>query len=925
MKKALSVLLLVLIVMMLSVTAFADETNGWISGVISGNCGGYDSGDNVKWNLYDDGTLKIDGYGPMANYSETEHSPWYEYKDQITKLVFEGDVNTIGDYAFDGCSKITGELVLPQELDSIGKYAFKNCSGFTGGLSFVRRTELIDDGAFYGCSGFDGELFLGQGVRRVGAKAFMNCTGFAKDSRIPYMVDSFGNNAFTNCGIDNFYFYGDSPDLEEGYEKNHPFDAKKDTIYCRRDDHNFDAGEGKYWYGFTLKENTKDFISGICGAGPGGTNLTWRIDANDTLIISGTGAMTNFIEEGRGPWADYSGYFHKLKVEEGVTSIGDYAFSYCHFSNDDFLVLPSTLEVIDNYAFAGAQIKGSLIIPENVKTIGHYAFYNCKYLDGIISLPHGLETIGAGAFKDCKNVSGVIVIPETVKEISYEAFINCKVNTYYLKCIAPAVQDTTEERPSFDTYDTIHIMPADDASNYTGYTTNYAQEDTIIESGNCGGMGQQIDVKWSITAGGRLTISGKGRMRDFETNYTFVGQGVTTPWHAYSDQISCIIIEEGIEYIGDYAFYTLSNASNIIYIPGSVTGIGDYAFNGCNNLRGELDLPEGLTEIGEAAFGYCWRLSGDLILPSTLTTLGEYAFTACRGFEGKLVLPASLTEIPKSAFDCAYRLSGTLEIPETVTVIRENAFYRCFGFTGDLVIPDSVTTIEYSAFRGCYGFDGKLVLSKNLTTLGDSAFENCSGLTGDLTIPDSVTAFGFSAFTGCKNFDGKLTLGKGMVRIPDYAFEGCEKLDKEITIPANIKYIGGNAFTNCGGKYYTFEGNAPELVYEATDSSASFDAPYDFIAFPEGDSTWVIEDGKWMGYNIGNGFANVVFGDADGNGKINVFDANLIRRHAAKMADITEENLAAADVDANGKINVMDSNTVRRYAARMIDKFPAEE
>ncbi len=70
---------------------------------------------------------------------------------------------------------------------------------------------------------------------------------------------------------------------------------------------------------------------------------------------------------------------------------------------------------------------------------------------------------------------------------------------------------------------------------------------------------------------------------------------------------------------------------------------------------------------------------------------------------------------------------------------------------------------------------------------------------------------------------------------------------------------------------------------------------------------------------------NVLYGDVDGNEKVNVLDANLVRRYAAKLIDFTEEQLAAADVDGNGKVNVLDANLIRRYAAKLIDKFPAEE
>ncbi|MBQ7874102.1 MAG: InlB B-repeat-containing protein [Oscillospiraceae bacterium] len=68
----------------------------------------------------------------------------------------------------------------------------------------------------------------------------------------------------------------------------------------------------------------------------------------------------------------------------------------------------------------------------------------------------------------------------------------------------------------------------------------------------------------------------------------------------------------------------------------------------------------------------------------------------------------------------------------------------------------------------------------------------------------------------------------------------------------------------------------------------------------------------------------ILLGDVDGNGKINVLDANLVRRYAAKFIDFDEKQLSAADVDGNGSVNVLDANLIRRYAAKIIEAFPAE-
>ena len=91
------------------------------------------------------------------------------------------------------------------------------------------------------------------------------------------------------------------------------------------------------------------------------------------------------------------------------------------------------------------------------------------------------------------------------------------------------------------------------------------------------------------------------------------------------------------------------------------------------------------------------------------------------------------------------------------------------------------------------------------------------------------------------------------------------------------------------------------------------------------DFVFADENGKSIRYNISIGLItviDVIYGDVDGNGKVNVIDANLIRKYVTKMVDFTEEQLIAADVDGNGRINIFDANFIRRYAAKLIVEFP---
>ena len=67
---------------------------------------------------------------------------------------------------------------------------------------------------------------------------------------------------------------------------------------------------------------------------------------------------------------------------------------------------------------------------------------------------------------------------------------------------------------------------------------------------------------------------------------------------------------------------------------------------------------------------------------------------------------------------------------------------------------------------------------------------------------------------------------------------------------------------------------------------------------------------------------NIVFGDSDGNGKVDVMDAYFARLVAAKLVKPTEEQLAFCDVDSDGKITAIDANIIRKFAAGIIKELP---
>ena len=159
----------------------------------SGNCG--DSGSNVTWSLDDNGTLTISGSGKIEDYRSDIDQPWYSNRSDITSVVIEPGVTSIGSQAFYECSNLTS-ITIPSGLTSIGEQAFGNCTGLTS-ITIPSGFISIGDYAFWNCTGLT-SITIQNGVTSIGTGACWNCTGLTSIT-IPSSVTSIGVNVFYNC------------------------------------------------------------------------------------------------------------------------------------------------------------------------------------------------------------------------------------------------------------------------------------------------------------------------------------------------------------------------------------------------------------------------------------------------------------------------------------------------------------------------------------------------------------------------------------------------------------------------------------------------------------------------------------------------------------------------------------------------------
>ena len=185
------------------------------------------------------------------------------------------------------------------------------------------------------------------------------------------------------------------------------------------------------------------------------------------------------------------------------------------------------------------------------------------------------------------------------------------------------------------------------------------------DNGSCGD-----NLTWKFTSSdGTLTISGTGNMTNFvDERYV--------PWGSLRDEITKVVIKDGVTNIGDNAFFECSACASVT-IPSSVTSIGNEAFYRCYSLI-SVEIPNSVTSIGYWAFGGCSGLTS-IEIPNSVTSIGRYAFCGCSGLTS-VTIPSSVTSIGQYAF-CGCSSLASVTIPSSVTSIGDYAFFNCKGLT----------------------------------------------------------------------------------------------------------------------------------------------------------------------------------------------------------------------------------------------------
>lgn len=616
--------------------------------------------------------------------------------------------NSFGDFSFAGCESLK-EINIPEGVTSIGSAAFRNCKSLLS-VNLPSSVKIVYEYAFYGCSSLS-SISLSDNLKYIGTSAFGMCC--MTSLKLP-------KSFTTSSGVNNISYSGTdigtisslnkviiSKGVSSLYEV-FQYCSNIETVICYNEE---PVNAYNCW-------PTANYCTLYV---PKGSKEKYESDDNWNSFSRIIEMEANVNYDDVGSTFENNGITYKItnpnprEVQVGLRS------GAIDKSTSGDIIIPSTVKnPINQTDYA-------------VKSIGIYAFYNCKNLTSI-EVPNSVISIGESAFEKCSGITSM-TIPNSVTSIGQHAFYWCS------------------DLSNIDIPNSITSID-NNVFAYCKSLTSVKIPNSVTSLGNyvfqgCAGL-------TSIIIPNSVTSVGNGLFCDCSSLYSVqIPETITSIGNSFfsgCSKLTSFNISNSIKSIGDYAFSDCTSLNNIT-IGNSVSSIGENAFKGCNNIStitlncSEIDAWfKGITSIKEIVFG------------NNVKSIGSNAFNGCKGL-AKVSISNSITSIGSSAFSycnsltsveisgletwCSIKFSNCYSNPLTLA----HHLYQNGEEIINLTIPNTVTSIGDYAFYGCNPLTS-VKLSNSVTTIGENAFFNCNQLSS-LIIPSSVKSIGDYAFSQC--------------------------------------------------------------------------------------------------------------------------------------------------------------------------------
>ena len=578
--------------------------------------------------------------------------------------------------------------------------------------------------------------------------------------------------------------------------------------------------------------------SGKCG-----DSASWKLDAEGTLTISGTGATYDFFDDYNctAPWydAELRLRIKKVVVEKGITYVGTWAFYDC--SEMTSVSLPTTLETMGASVFMDCTSLTSVTIPAGVTFISGDFFRGCTSLKSV-TLPDSLRETGGCTFMYCTSLTSVR-LPATLLSISWQMFKDCKSLTSLT--IPRSVVDVKQDAFSGCT--------ALKNVTYTGTTADWKA--LTIYSGNealtranvrCTGSTVltaptltlsvskkgQPTLKWNAVSGAagyQIWCSydsgdGTGPWYHWLTNLdkrtaSFTDDRELEKGRTYTYKVRAVTSSGAVGSFSKEVTFTYNPAASLA-APTVTAGLDDQGYPALTwpavPDAARYEVYRAASEDGN--FAQLAAVTSNSYTNSAVLTDGAAYYYKVRALDsdgeaGPFSDVVSVTYTARPALvasgKCGDSASWKLDADGVLTITGAGPMADYSQPTSDncapwrtyandikkVVVQKGVTAIGSYAFASLERVTS-VTIPEGVTSIGSSAFENCGlmayGGLGAVTLPEGLTTIGSSAFSG--SYMDSLTLPESLRTIGGAAFEKSHL--KTLTIPGGVTSIGNGAFSN---------------------------------------------------------------------------------------------------------------------------------
>lgn len=614
----------------------------------------------------------------------------------LASITIGNSITNIGGYAFFGCTSLTS-ISIPNSLTIIGESAFKGCTNlakvnisdisswckisfsdsYSNPLYYAQNLYLNDEKIT--------ELTIPNNVTSVGSYTFSGCSGLTSVT-IPSNVTNIGKNAFSGCTNLLSVNINSNEILSKQYTSS---SSLKDVF-------------GNQVKIYILGEDVKNI----------GSYAFYKCASMTSINIP-----SSLISIGNNVFNGCTG-LTSINIPKSVTNIENSAFKGCsNLSKVNISDISAWCNItfgdIDsnplNYAhnlYINGEILSNFIIPNDVTSVGNYAFYGCTNLESV-TISNSVESIGNKAFYGCSNLLSVTLNSKTILSKPYASSSSLK-DIFGNQVINYIIGNEVTSIGSYAFYDCSDLISITIGNNVTNIGNNAFYGCAKLTKVNTLDIAAWCGILFDNSSSNPLYYARNLYLND--------------------ELITNIVIPNNVTSIGNFTFNRCTNLESVT-IPISVSNIGKYAFSDCSGLT-SVAIGNGVTSIEENAFSSCSNMTS-INIPVNVTSIGGNAFENCT----KL----SKVKISDISAWCSIKFGNLKANP----LYYAHKLYLNDEIIVNLIIPNNVKSIGEYVFSNCTSLES-VIIHNSIKNIGNDAFNGCY-----TNIYDMHTIKDFYVGTGC--------------------------------------------------------------------------------------------------------------------------------------------------------------------------------